>query len=117
MLLLLGRVQVKPQRFAHCCQARRAGLQPASERLQRFLGQFAEAAQTLQPLADKGPVAAEARLWLGKAQVGLASSAEEGEPAQKAWSEALATLRSNGTLSQLATKYLQIYTSVPTIQP
>jgi ABC-type amino acid transport substrate-binding protein len=31
--------------------------------------------------------------------------------------QALATLKSNGTLNQLSRKHLQIYTSVPTIQP
>jgi len=41
----------------------------------------------------------------------------KGNPLVGCVNKALATLRSNGTLSQLATKYLQIYTSVPTIQP
>ena len=31
--------------------------------------------------------------------------------------KALATLKSNGTLAQLTTKYLKLYTSVPTIKP
>jgi polar amino acid transport system substrate-binding protein len=41
----------------------------------------------------------------------------KGNPLVGCVNKALATLRSNGTLAQLATKYLQIYTSVPTIQP
>ncbi len=41
----------------------------------------------------------------------------KGNPLVGCVNKALAALRSNGTLSQLATKYLQIYTSVPTIQP
>ena len=41
----------------------------------------------------------------------------KGNPLVGCVNKALATLRSNGTLSQLATKYLSIYTSVPTIQP
>jgi ABC-type amino acid transport substrate-binding protein len=31
--------------------------------------------------------------------------------------KAIATLKSNGTLQQLQKQYLQIYLSVPTIQP
>jgi polar amino acid transport system substrate-binding protein len=41
----------------------------------------------------------------------------KGNPLVGCVNKALATLRSNGTLAQLATKYLQLYTSVPTIQP
>lgn len=41
----------------------------------------------------------------------------KGNPLVGCVNKALATLRSNGTLAQLATKWLQIYTSVPTIQP
>jgi polar amino acid transport system substrate-binding protein len=41
----------------------------------------------------------------------------KGNPLVGCVNKALATLKSNGTLAQLAAKYLQIYTSVPTIQP
>jgi polar amino acid transport system substrate-binding protein len=41
----------------------------------------------------------------------------KGNPLVGCVNKALATLRSNGTLAQLQTKYLQIYTSVPTIKP
>jgi polar amino acid transport system substrate-binding protein len=41
----------------------------------------------------------------------------KGNPLVGCVNKALATLKSNGTLSRLASKYLQIYTSVPTIQP
>jgi len=41
----------------------------------------------------------------------------KGNPLVSCVNKALATLRSNGTLAQLASKYLQIYTSVPTIKP
>ena len=41
----------------------------------------------------------------------------KGNPLVTCVNKALATLRSNGTLTQLANKYLQIYTSVPTIKP
>ncbi len=41
----------------------------------------------------------------------------KGNPLVSCVNEALATLRANGTLHQLQNKYLQIYTSVPTIQP
>jgi polar amino acid transport system substrate-binding protein len=41
----------------------------------------------------------------------------KGNPLVGCVNKALATLRSNGTLAQLQSKYLQIYTSVPTIKP
>jgi polar amino acid transport system substrate-binding protein len=41
----------------------------------------------------------------------------KGNPLVSCVNKALATLKSNGTLAQLTAKYLQIYTSVPTIQP
>jgi polar amino acid transport system substrate-binding protein len=41
----------------------------------------------------------------------------KGNPLVGCVNKALATLRANGTLHQLQNKYLQIYTSVPTIQP
>jgi polar amino acid transport system substrate-binding protein len=41
----------------------------------------------------------------------------KGNPLVGCVNKALATLRSNGTLARLQTKYLQIYTSVPTIKP
>jgi polar amino acid transport system substrate-binding protein len=41
----------------------------------------------------------------------------KGNPLVGCVNKALATLKSNGTLAQLTAKYLQIYTSVPTIQP
>lgn len=41
----------------------------------------------------------------------------KGNPLVTCVNKALATLKSNGTLAQLAAKYLQIYTSVPTIEP
>ena len=41
----------------------------------------------------------------------------KGNPLVACVNKALATLRTNGTLRQLQNKYLQIYTSVPTIQP
>jgi polar amino acid transport system substrate-binding protein len=41
----------------------------------------------------------------------------KGNPLVGCVNKALATLKSNGTLASLAAKYLQIYTSVPTIQP
>jgi polar amino acid transport system substrate-binding protein len=41
----------------------------------------------------------------------------KGNPLVGCVNKALATLTSNGTLAQLATEFLQIYTSVPTIQP
>ncbi|MGA2828936.1 MAG: ABC transporter substrate-binding protein [Streptosporangiaceae bacterium] len=41
----------------------------------------------------------------------------KGNPLAGCVNKALATLKSNGTLAKLTAKYLQIYTSVPTIQP
>jgi polar amino acid transport system substrate-binding protein len=41
----------------------------------------------------------------------------KGNPLVTCVNKALATLRSNGTLAQLTSKYLKIYTSVPTIKP
>lgn len=41
----------------------------------------------------------------------------KGNPLVTCVNKALATLKSNGTLAQLAAKYLQIYISVPTIEP
>jgi polar amino acid transport system substrate-binding protein len=41
----------------------------------------------------------------------------KGNPLVSCVNKALATLRGNGTLAKLQTKYLQIYTSVPTIKP
>jgi polar amino acid transport system substrate-binding protein len=41
----------------------------------------------------------------------------KGNPLVGCVNKALATLKSNGTLQQLQSKYLQIYTSVPTIKP
>jgi len=41
----------------------------------------------------------------------------KGNPLVTCVNKALASLRSNGTLARLTTKYLQIYTSVPTIKP
>jgi len=41
----------------------------------------------------------------------------KGNPLVGCVNKALTTLTSNGTLAQLATEFLQIYTSVPTIQP
>ena len=41
----------------------------------------------------------------------------KGNPLVGCVNKALATLRSNGTLAKLQAKYLQIYTSVPTIKP
>ena len=41
----------------------------------------------------------------------------KGNPLVTCVNKALATLRSNGTLAQLTSKYLQIYTGVPTIKP
>ncbi|HEX6525116.1 MAG TPA: ABC transporter substrate-binding protein [Streptosporangiaceae bacterium] len=41
----------------------------------------------------------------------------KGNPLVGCVNKALATLRANGSLHQLQNKYLQIYTSVPTIQP
>ncbi len=41
----------------------------------------------------------------------------KGDPLVGCVNQALATLKSNGTVNQLSAKYLQIYTSVPTIQP
>lgn len=41
----------------------------------------------------------------------------KGNPLVTCVNKALATLKSNGTLAQLTAKYLQIYTSVPTIKP
>jgi len=41
----------------------------------------------------------------------------KGNPLVGCVNKALATLKSNGTLAQLTAKYLQIYTTVPTIQP
>jgi polar amino acid transport system substrate-binding protein len=41
----------------------------------------------------------------------------KGNPLVGCVNKALATLKSNGTLAQITAKYLQIYTSVPTIQP
>ena len=41
----------------------------------------------------------------------------KGNPLVTCVNKALATLKSNGTLAQLASKWLQIYTSVPTIKP
>jgi len=41
----------------------------------------------------------------------------KGNPLVSCVNKALATLRSNGTLAKLQAKYLQIYTSVPTIKP
>jgi len=41
----------------------------------------------------------------------------KGNPLVTCVNKALATLKSNGTLAQLRTKYLKIYTSVPTIKP
>jgi len=41
----------------------------------------------------------------------------KGNPLVNCVNKALATLKSNGTLAQLTSKYLQIYTSVPTIKP
>ena len=41
----------------------------------------------------------------------------KGNPLVGCVNKALATLRSNGTLARLAKKYLQLYISVPTIQP
>jgi polar amino acid transport system substrate-binding protein len=41
----------------------------------------------------------------------------KGNPLVTCVNKALATLTSNGTLAQLQAKYLQIYTSVPTIKP
>jgi polar amino acid transport system substrate-binding protein len=41
----------------------------------------------------------------------------KGNPLVGCVNKALATLSSNGTLAQLASEFLQIYTSVPTIQP
>jgi polar amino acid transport system substrate-binding protein len=42
---------------------------------------------------------------------------EKGNPLAGCVNKALATLRSNGTLTQLASKYLKIYTSIPSLQP
>jgi polar amino acid transport system substrate-binding protein len=41
----------------------------------------------------------------------------KGNPLVTCVNKALATLKSNGTLAQLTTKYLKIYTSVPTVKP
>jgi len=41
----------------------------------------------------------------------------KGNPLVTCVNKALATLKSNGTLAQLSTKYLKLYTSVPTIKP
>ena len=41
----------------------------------------------------------------------------KGNPLVGCVNKALATLKSNGTLARLTAKYLQIYTTVPTIQP
>jgi len=41
----------------------------------------------------------------------------KGNPLVTCVNKALATLKSNGTLAQLTSKYLQLYTSVPTIKP
>jgi len=41
----------------------------------------------------------------------------KGNPLVTCVNKALATLKSNGTLAQLTTKYLKLYTSVPTIKP
>jgi polar amino acid transport system substrate-binding protein len=41
----------------------------------------------------------------------------KGNPLVGCVNKALAALKSNGTLAQITAKYLQIYTSVPTIQP
>ena len=41
----------------------------------------------------------------------------KGNPLVTCANKALATLKSNGTLAQLRTKYLKLYTSVPTIKP
>ena len=41
----------------------------------------------------------------------------KGNPLVSCVNKALATLKSNGTLAKLQAKYLQIYTSVPTVQP
>jgi polar amino acid transport system substrate-binding protein len=41
----------------------------------------------------------------------------KGNPLVSCVNKALATLRANGTLAKLQAKYLQIYTSVPTIKP
>jgi polar amino acid transport system substrate-binding protein len=41
----------------------------------------------------------------------------KGNPLVTCVNKALATLTSNGTLAKLQAKYLQIYTSVPTIKP
>jgi len=41
----------------------------------------------------------------------------KGNPLVTCVNKALATLKSNGTLAQLTSKYLKIYTSVPTIKP
>ena len=41
----------------------------------------------------------------------------KGNPLVTCVNKALAALRSNGTLAQLTSKYLQLYTSVPTIKP
>jgi polar amino acid transport system substrate-binding protein len=41
----------------------------------------------------------------------------KGNPLVTCVNKALATLKSNGTLATLASKYLRIYTSVPTIKP
>ena len=41
----------------------------------------------------------------------------KGNPLVTCVNKALATLKSNGTLAQLTTKYLKVYTSVPTIKP
>src|ERR1700733_12273253 len=42
---------------------------------------------------------------------------DKGNPLVGCVNKALSTLRSNGTLAQLTTQYLQLYTSVPTIKP
>jgi polar amino acid transport system substrate-binding protein len=41
----------------------------------------------------------------------------KGNPLVGCVNKALATLKSNGTLARLTAKYLQIYTTVPTIKP
>ena len=41
----------------------------------------------------------------------------KGNPLVGCVNKALATLKSNGTLQRLQNKYLQVYLSVPTIQP
>jgi polar amino acid transport system substrate-binding protein len=42
---------------------------------------------------------------------------DKGNPLVGCVNKALSTLRSNGTLAQLQKKYLQVYLTVPTIQP